>query len=410
MKIALMTNNYKPFVGGVPISIERLANGLRELGNEVIIFAPTYKEQEEEDIVFRYHSLLEGIAGGVVIPFPWDIEIDKAFEKQQFDIIHVHHPMLIGKTAARLAKKYGIPLVFTYHTRYEQYAHYVLPKPLLKNKEIVSLTTDVTEKYLHSFFNNCQHVFTPTAGLQSYLINDCAYKGSVSVLPTGLEETSYSQTKDEIERIRKKYTKDDSPLFCTVSRMANEKNVRFLLKGISSFKEKYKKPFKVLMIGEGPCKKAFEKQAEELGLSNEVSFLGGISNKELSNYYGASNAFLFASKTETQGIVIIEAFAQGLPVIAVRATGVSDLVVNQKNGFLVSEDINEFSQAILNYVENDENKKTLKQEALRTAHLYTQGEVAQRALSKYNEVIENYHSKQNESKWGATEWKISTIS
>ena len=150
MRIALMTNNYKPIVAGVPISIERLARGLEELGHEVTIFAPTYKERRtmrqltgrraagkwrfeavhaqtgserggEEENVFRYSTCLNRFVGGIVLPNPFDIRIEREFKEHCYDIIHVHHPMLIGRTAVHLSRKYQIPLVFTYHTRYEHY-------------------------------------------------------------------------------------------------------------------------------------------------------------------------------------------------------------------------------------------------------------------------------------------------
>ncbi len=130
MKIALMTNNYKPFIGGVPISVERLADGLRKEGHEVTVFAPTYEDSQIENDTcneVRYHSLIKNVAGGIVIPNPIDPKIEKAFKEGDFDIIHVHHPIAIGNTAVYLSKKYNVPLIFTYHTRYEQYLHYLKP-------------------------------------------------------------------------------------------------------------------------------------------------------------------------------------------------------------------------------------------------------------------------------------------
>ena len=113
MRIALMTNNYKPFMGGVPISIERLKNGLEALGHQVTVFAPTYEEQVEEENVFRYATCMKKFIGGIVLPNPFDKRIEEEFKKRNFDIIHVHHPMLIGRTAVYLSRKYNIPLTFT---------------------------------------------------------------------------------------------------------------------------------------------------------------------------------------------------------------------------------------------------------------------------------------------------------
>lgn len=124
MKIAMLTNNYKPFIGGVPISIERLAEGLRNLGHQVTVFAPEGAGCKEEPGVVRYRVLYEQRDKGLVIGNFIDKRIEKEFRDGQFDVIHVHHPVVIGFTAVYLSKKYGIPLAYTYHTRYEEYLHY----------------------------------------------------------------------------------------------------------------------------------------------------------------------------------------------------------------------------------------------------------------------------------------------
>lgn len=230
MKIAMMTNNYKPFVAGVPISIERLAEGLRQCGHEVIVFAPSYKDQEEEENTIRYHSLVKGIYGGVSIPFPIDLKIEEAFKREKFDIIHVHHPMVIGKTATYLSKKYHVPLVFTYHTRYEQYMHYCIPDKLLSYQTVIHRTENLVEKYLKHFFQNCDHVFVPTKGMENYLIQNCGYsKENTSVLATGISKESFAVDEWKMELIRKEYQAEHCPLFVSVSRIAKEKNILFLL-------------------------------------------------------------------------------------------------------------------------------------------------------------------------------------
>ena len=162
MRIALMTNNYKPMVGGVPISIERLKRGLESCGHQVTVFAPSYEEQEQEENVFRYATLVKKFIGGIVLPNPFDLKIEKEFKKHKFDVIHVHHPMLIGRTAVYLSEKYNIPLVFTYHTRYEKYVE-CYTKGIAKLDRVMPL-------YLHTFLKHCDFVFAPTAGMRDYLV------------------------------------------------------------------------------------------------------------------------------------------------------------------------------------------------------------------------------------------------
>lgn len=242
MKIAMLTNNYKPFVGGVPISIERLSNGLRELGHEVYIFAPTYENQVEEEYVIRYKSTNYKFSGGMVIPNMFDKEIEEKFKSLKIDIIHVHHPMIMGQTALYLGKKYNIPVAYTYHTRYEQYLHYIKPYRALeenakKNEEnyfgeFEDLILDFTREklvpgLLKYFTNKCDLIFAPTNMMKEYLIDNNT-KTRIEVMPTGLNENYFKEANETVKEIRKKYKGDKSHLFCTVSRLSKEKILNLL--------------------------------------------------------------------------------------------------------------------------------------------------------------------------------------
>ena len=205
MRIALMTNNYKPVLGGVPISIERLAGGLKALGHEVTIFAPTYNEKQQEENVFRYATCMKRFVGGIVLPNPFDARIEKEFQEHTYDIIHVHHPMLIGRTAVRMSRKYGIPLVFTYHTRYEQYAR-CYTKGILRLERVMPL-------YLRTFFQNCSVVFAPTEGMGQYLTQECRLDPEkVGILPTGIENRNFQTKEEEAAAVRRKYGAENMPL------------------------------------------------------------------------------------------------------------------------------------------------------------------------------------------------------
>lgn len=410
MRIAMMTNNYKPFVAGVPVSIERLAEGLRQCGHEVIVFAPAYKDHTEEKNIIRYHSLVKGIYGGVSIPFPIDSKIEEEFKRERFDIIHVHHPMVIGKTAVYLSRKYHVPLVFTYHTRYDQYIHYCIPDKLLSYQTVIHHTENIVEKYLQHFFQNCDHVFAPTEGMEDYLTQNCGYsKKNTSVLATGISKESFAVDEQKMKQIRKEYHAEHCSLFISVSRMAKEKNIGFLLQCMKAYKEKSHMPFKLLLIGDGPDEKSLKEKTKELGIEDNIIFTGKIENCKLKDYYGASDAFVFASKSETQGIVLLEAFAAGTPVICVKATGVSDIVEDGKNGYLVDENPMAFSECMLQLVFSPRRKEYLKDHALRTALRFDEYSVANKALKQYNEAILDYRRKHTENSRGVEKWKATSI-
>ena len=392
MRIALMTNNYLPFVGGVSISIDRLAEGLKKEGHEVVVFAPSYKECKEEESNVRYAALHTGICGGVSVPIPIDPHIEAAFKEKPFDIIHVHHPMLIGKMAAYLSAKYRVPLVYTYHTRYEQYAHYVLPGKVLNHRKTVCVTEKLIAGYITHFLKKCHHVFVPGKGMKTYLTDKCNYdKDRISILPTGLSQNSFLIEKKKVQEIHKKYEAENCPLFISVSRLAKEKNIPFMLKSISRFKEEYQKPFKMLLVGEGPDKEMLRKQAINLGIGEEIVFTGKIPNAELKDYYGAADVFVFTSKSETQGIVLLEAFAAGTPAVCVEATGISDLLQDRKNGLLVTEDTELFAHKLKQIVAEPELREKMAREALKTAQCFSENFIAKEAVRQYNKVVAEYH-------------------
>ncbi len=375
MKIAMMTNNYKPYVAGVPISVERLAEGLRALGHQVVIFAPSYDNQEEEEDVVRYRSLIRGVVGGFSFPNSFDPDIEKQFKKGEFDVIHAHHPMLIGRTARYLSNKYRVPLVFTYHTRYEQYLHYVG----------LSGVKEVIPTYIRNCTKTCDMVIAPTPQIKEYL-EEIKVNAQVQVLPTGLPEDSFYPDKETVTEIRKELLGDGKYLFCTVARLAKEKNLEFILESLALYKkEKGIVDFKFALIGEGPEKERLQQQVGELGLSKEVYFVGEVPNTEIKNYCSASDMFLFASKSETQGIVLLEAMATGTPVLAVRGTGTQDIVKNGINGYMVNE-IEEFTNKLMDILENREINH-LSQGASESAYEYDSCQIANRAVEIYDRAI-----------------------
>lgn len=363
MKIAMLTNNYKPFLGGVPISAERQAKELVKLGHEVTVFAPEYEGElpegqdhlDENGIrIFRYRTSARCMENGMVYPRLILKEITKVFEEESFDLIHTHHPMFVGMTALYLGRKYQLPVIYTYHTRYEDYLHYIgFLKPegkgrILKQQLLKLGRNVVVPEFMRWFTNQCDLVLAPTAGMQKR-IRENGTKTPMAVFPTGLEEVFYLERPEEAGEIRRNYMgEQDGYMFCTAGRLEEEKNPHFLLKGIRKLKEKMDKTFfRVLLIGNGSMTEELKTEAKALGIEEEIVFVGKVPNEQLNCYLQACDAFLFTSKSETQGIVLAEAFAAGLPVVAVEASGVEDIVEDGVNGFRTAEDIDMWTDKIL---------------------------------------------------------------
>lgn len=391
MKIAMMTNSYKPFLAGVPISIERLTEGLRALGHQVVVFAPSYDGQQQEEDVVRYGSLIRGIAGGFSLPNSFDPRIEKNFREGNFDVIHVHHPMMIGSTASFLSWKYQVPLVFTYHTRYEQYLHYIGMPGLKKAMPV----------YLRHRLKSCSLVIAPTPHIGEYL-SDIGIGAPVKVLPTGISGDSFAPDEEAAMSLKKKLSGGRSHLFCTVARLAKEKNLEFLLESLWFYKQMAGPDFKLVLIGDGPYRSTLDRRVKELELSEEVVFAGEVPNREIKNYCRASELFLFTSRSETQGIVLLEAMAAGTPVLALKATGTEDIVIDGVNGYMtqlsgesdteIADAQRSFAQKLMDILEKKE-LNILRQGAADTAWDYESGNIAGRAEEYYQAVLWEYQKK-----------------
>jgi glycosyltransferase involved in cell wall biosynthesis len=425
MNIAMLTNNYKPFVAGVPIAVERLAQGLRANGHTVYIFAPDYHMADDEETkereralaslespagfnpgcTFRFPTTNVKMAGVMPLPLPIFSYLDSIFSELDIDLIHVHHPVLTGNAALHLGRKYNIPVVFTYHTRYEQYIHYAQPFRALEKRAAKETAVDaaaaqavvhftqmqVVQRYLNYFVEQCDLVLAPTQTMADYL-EPFDLQTTMEVVPTGLSAKAFDE-KPQAADIRKKYLpKDKRYLFCTVSRMAKEKNIDFMLRALAIAKEQIGNIFRVLMIGDGPERKALEALAAKLGLTENVSFIGAVPNDEISAYHQACDLFLFSSQSETQGIVLLEAFAASLPAIAIDATGTGDLIASGENGMLTAADEQDWADKLTAMIKNDMmgeglSLKEMGAAARQTAEEYEESRIAAKVAGYYRRAI-----------------------
>lgn len=412
MRIAMLTNNYKPFVGGVPISVERQAKELAKLGHQVIVFAPEYPDLEQEvkcghkERVIRYKTGRRKMENGMVYPRMISREILDAFEKEEFDCIHVHHPMFVGPMALHLGKKYNLPVIYTYHTKYEDYLHYIrsfqdVDKKGAVRREVYRLGKEkIVPGYMRWFTNQCDLILAPTASMQE-LMRNSGTKTPTAVFPTGLEDSFYIKDEKKSEALRSMYLQGRNHLFCTVSRLEEEKNPKFLLNGIARLKERIGATFRMLYIGDGSMREELEDMAAELGIEEEVVFVGNVENEEMKYYLGACELFLFASKSETQGIVLAEAFATGNPVIAIKATGVEDIVIDGRNGYMTEENIEVWTGKVEEALK-EENYKALKMQAEITASGFRSSNLAVYEELLYTQCINSREEEQineNERNW-----------
>ena len=381
MRIAFFTNNYLPNVYGVPMSIETLRKEFESLGHEVFIFAPNFPGYVDENKnIFRYPSLDINIKFRLPLGIPYSRKMDKIIENIDLDVIHSHHPNLLGSAAMKWAKKKNIPLVFTWHTLYDQYTNFV---PFLPAKFSANWIIKKAVKYA----NQADRVVVPTESVVS-IIQKWGVKNEITPVATGVWEEEFANS--DRNRIRKKYgIKENEVLLLLISRLTEEKNIQFIFDALVKVLEE-NSIAKFMLVGDGYLLSGLKNEAKAAGLEDRIIFVGIAERKDIKNYYAAGDIFVYASKSETQGMIITEAMYAGLPIVAIEATGIKSLVENGKNGILTSENEAEFVSAIEKLIENKDLREEMAKESASIAReKYTSKICAKKMLDVYDESIKS---------------------
>jgi glycosyltransferase involved in cell wall biosynthesis len=383
LRVAMFTNNYLPFLGGVPISIERLYHSLTKAGHMVKIFAPEYLQpwnDPENGSVVRCPSLFNLRFAKFPIVNVFSRKIKQEFETSEWDLVHVHHPFWLGKKGMRLAKKQGIPVILTYHTRLERYTHY-LPFPGEAVKRLVA------HLLIKRFANRCDAIITPTPSTEEYLRN-LGVSALIETIPTGVNMEDYRCWKArDVYELRRRYVADGEFLLISVSRMAKEKNLDFLIDGIAKVKQQVDVPFKCLLVGDGPEKSRLEDKVLALGLEGQIVFTGNLPPRDVALHYLAADLFVFASTSETQGMVLVEAMAGGCPVVAVRASGVYDVVRDGYNGLTADESVNSWAKAVARLLCDRSLLAAFSENSKAFAENFSEEKIVEKVLRLYRRVI-----------------------
>ncbi len=376
MRIGIFSDSYKPYQSGVVTSIFTFKEELERLGHEIFIFAPSYPGySQEENGVYRFFSLPSPTNPDFTLAIPVLPGIASIIKNLELDLIHVQSPFTMGRVGQHYAHKYNLPLVFTYHTQYDQYVHYV---PLAGE-----LAREMTVKYSTRFSNNCDHIVVPSPEIKEFL-NSSSVKTPISVIPTGVSLNKFSIGSSNW--LRENYSIGaGKKILLFVGRLTKEKNIEFLLQAFHSINRR--KPETVLvLVARGPLEQNLRKMAGELGVSDNVIFTGALPFETLVNAYYSADLFVFSSMTETQGLVILEAMACGLPTVAVRASGVQDMVLSGIDGVLTGCDISEFSQAVCQVLDNPDIHSYYQQNSLKKAKELSSANMAKRMESLYMEL------------------------
>lgn len=345
MKIAFFANSYFPITYGSTVSVENFRVGLERLGHEVHLFTPHFWGYEYKmKNIHLYPSIMFGYRIKYPVALSWFPKIAKEAKDIGFDIIHAQHPFSVGCDAMRIAKQNNIPLVFTHHAKYEDYTHYVppiIPQRLLKK---------IVREKVTKFANSCDICISPSETIKEYM-QEREIQTPIKVLPTGIDCERFQSGNRKKTREKLK-VENDQKVLMFLGRIEPEKNIMFLVQEIFPILESDRKTI-FLFVGEGGLIEQIKEKAKKAGVLEQLIFTGIINQETVQNFYAATDVFLHASVTETQGMTIAEAMAAGLAIVAVEGSGVVDQLENQKTGIMVDQQKGVFREEVKKMLYDD---------------------------------------------------------
>jgi len=381
MRILMLTNTFTPHVGGVARSVETLSHELRKMGHRVLVVAPEFegRPEDEEDVV-RVPAIQKFNGSDFSLRLALPGYLTDSLDEFRPEIAHSHHPFLMGDSALRIAAVRDLPLLFTHHTMYEQYTHYVPGDSPALQRFVVQLSV--------GYANLTNQVIAPSESVASILA-ERGVETPISVIPTGVDLSRF--VSGDRAGFRAGLGIPPRALVVGhVGRLAPEKNLRFLSRAVARFLSE-KRQFDAnehavfLVVGSGPSAQEVEGIFRQHGLSGRLHLAGPLEGRRLADAYHAMDIFAFASRSETQGMVLTEAMAAGVPVVALDAPGAREVVHDRVDGRLLPREDSGAFTAALRWVASrpPEERRKLQAACRRTARSFSLEACAERVLYLY---------------------------
>ncbi len=396
MNILIMTNTFTPHVGGVTRSIEQFTEQYRQLGHKVLVIAPEFDniDADEHDVV-RIPAIrnFNHTDFSFITPIPYRLK--EHLDNFEPDIVHSHHPFLVGSIALRVSHALEIPIVFTHHTKYEDYTHNVS----LEGEFVRDFARNIATNYA----NTCDQVFAPSQSMRNEII-DRGVITRVDVVPTGVQ-TEFYRVGNGTKMRTELGISQDAFVVGHLGRLTKEKNVAFLAESVLNFLQRRNTLADTYFVvfGEGSASSLIENIFVKAGLRNKLIMAGSRNKTQLPDAYHCMDVFAFASQSETQGMVLTEAMASGVPVVAVDASGVRDVLRDRLNGRLLpKQSVESFADALSWISAADQLKYTeLVENALLTADALSLPKTVEMAIGHYERLLHGsvHHRPDDYSDW-----------
>ena len=363
MRILFITASYLPTANGVTYHIVSTAHALRKLGHKVYILAPSFPGYRDLDKdVIRYPSLPNPLIKNYPVGIPFR-PIEK-IKKLKIDIVHTHHPLIIGRVASQIAEKLGKPLFFTAHTQYEQYLNYYFPYRY-------DLTSKIIINDLKRMSRYSKKIICPSINTEKRL-NKNGVKNTI-VINNGVEDFFFNKPQPKSLSI---------PSLVYTGRLDREKNPFHLLKVAKEVK-KIIPNFKFLILGSGLLFQKMLDQTFKLRLLDNITYMGIIDRKLIPEIYKSVHLFVTTSISEVMPISVLEAMASGIPIIALKNSGLEEIVIDDKTGFLCDKNPRRIAEKIKEILSNPQGYLDLSLSTYKYARSFTAEKTAEKLCGLY---------------------------
>jgi len=390
MNIGIFTDAYEPHISGVTTSIKMLKEALEAMGHNVYIV--TANLTNHKFIYDKKNKIIyiPGIKTGIYNTRLTNIYSKKAFniiKEWNLDIIHSQTEFGIGAFSRIVSKKLNIPVVHTYHTLYEDYVYYVTHGFFdnLGKKLVIKITKYFCDK-------KCNELIVPTTKIKDLFINKYHITRNINVIPSGIDTKKFElnlNIEKNLKKIRREYKiKNTDFIIGSVGRIAKEKSFDEEIKTIKKLID-LNNNIKLMIIGDGPELENLKNLVKDLNIEKNIIFTGKINYDLIPSYYNLFNIMVSFSKTETQGLTIIEGLASSLPVICIKDESFEAMVLNDYNGYLF-KNTEEFINLTLKLISNQKLYDKMCINAKNSVHKYSKEVFASDVLKVYSKAITNY--------------------
>lgn len=360
MRIAQFTESYQPVINGVAVAVDLMTAEL-EQRHFVRVFAPSFPGHRDQRATFRFPSYSFPHQRDYPLAIPWSPRLRGEFDRGEFEVVHTHSPFALGQVGRRWARARRIPLVTTYHTLYVEYTHYA---PMLPQGPTRRCLQQITLSYC----NACDAIAVPTEPVRQVLL-EYGVKRPVHVIPTGLKLRPPRPEDPDFPR-KELGIPPGAPLALYAGRLAKEKNLELLFEAFGRVAKRLPEA-RLLIAGGGPVEAEARRMASASGAGERILFAGFVPPEKMAAVYAAVDVFAFPSKTDTQGLVLTEAKAGGVPAVSVNAYGPSTVVTDGVDGFLTEPDPQPFAAALERILADRELRGRMHEAALREARRFS---------------------------------------